>query len=170
MHVVTFIKPHLGSKCHIFRRGTKRTGEEKAIKMMWLSHHAARCPLSLHHQSFPFPLAMMLFLCHPMWEGGGGEGGHRGQTLRGNQSSLSLCDSISRLCTHEWMPRHWVQSQRTSRGTHKVFSEDRTGWTVYALMEGNKKKRKKGELWGRAADKQIWDRIPARLRLTSRNN
>lgn len=75
---------------------------------------------------------------------GGGEGGHRGQTQRGNQSSLSLCDSISRLCTHEWMPRHWVQGQRTSRGTHKVFSEDRTGWakqhTVYPLMEGNKKK------------------------------
>lgn len=61
-----FYQTTFGLKMSHLRRGKKSTGEEKAIKMMWLSHHAACCPLSLHHQSFPFPLAMMLFLCHPM--------------------------------------------------------------------------------------------------------
>lgn len=126
MHVVTFIKPHLGSKCHIFRRGTKSTGEEKAIKMMWLSHHAACCPLSLHHQSFPFPLAMMLFLCHPMWEGGGGEGGHRGQTQRGNQSSLSLCV----IQYHACVPMNGCQDtefRAKERAAERIKSLARTG-------------------------------------------
>ena len=60
-----FYQTTFGLKMSRLRRGKKSLGEEKAIKMMWLSHHAACCPLSLHHQSFPSPLAMMLFLCHP---------------------------------------------------------------------------------------------------------
>lgn len=131
------------------------------------------CPLSsfITSSEFSFSSGHDAFSVPPNVRGGWWRRGpQRANPAGKSELSLSLCDSISRLCTHEWMPRHWVQSQRTSRGTHKVFSEDRTGWTVYALMEGNKKKRKKGELWGRVADKQIWDRIPARLRLTSRNN
>lgn len=89
--------------------------------------------------SFRYPLSSVtssplpssghdVFLCHPMWgEVGGQQGGHGGQTQRGNQSSLSLCDSISRLCTHEWTPRHLSSEPRNEPRRRKGFTEDQTG-------------------------------------------
>lgn len=66
-------------------------------------------------------------LCHPMWGWGGVTArGHRGRTRRGNQSSLSLCDSISRLCTHEWMPRDSSSEPRSEPQPRKALA--RTRW------------------------------------------
>lgn len=57
--------------------------------------------------------------------GGVAARGHRGRTQRGNQSSLSLCDSISRLCTHEWMPRHLSSEPSNESRTRKALVRTR---------------------------------------------
>lgn len=82
-----------------------------AIKVLSLSYHAT--PGSTVTSSVFPSSGHAVSLCHPMCVGGGVKArGHRVQTQRGNQSILSLCDSISRLCTHEWMPRHLSSEPR----------------------------------------------------------
>lgn len=63
--------------------------DRQDMRELALSHCATRGP-RLHHLSL-LPLAMVC-LCATQCEGGGVTArGHKGQTQRGNQSSLSLC-------------------------------------------------------------------------------
>lgn len=112
-NVMTFHQITFGLKM------SHRQRERKARPMKVLREHFHRLIAlprgpRLHHRSL-LPLATMR-LCATQ-EGGVTARGHRGQAQWGNQSALSLCDSISRLCTHEWMPRHWSSEPRTESQT-----------------------------------------------------
>lgn len=110
-----------GLKISHLHRDIKAWVMKEAMRARSLSHCATRGP-RLHHLSF-LPLAMMCF-CATQCRGLTARG-HRGQTQRGNQSSLSLCDSISRLCTHEWMPRHLSSEPRNEPRTRKALVRTR---------------------------------------------
>lgn len=94
-------------------------GGNKTPMRELLCHRAARGS-PLHHQSFHL-LAMPCFAATQCAGGGVATRGHRGQTLEGNQSPLSLCVIQYHACVP--MNRRQdiqVQSQRTGHGHIRI--------------------------------------------------
>lgn len=93
-----------------------------------VSSHGAR----LHHLCFCEPLPSSghaVSLCHPMRGGRWGVGPQRANPAGKSELSLSLCDSISCLCTHEWTPRHFEFRAKERDTAARGFSWDQTGWS-----------------------------------------
>lgn len=94
-------------------------------------HCAGPAPLSLHHQHNSLPLWPRCVCVPPSMRVRGvaaAEGAAEGKTPEGkkkNPSGRSLCNSISRLCAHEWAPRHLSAEPRNEPRTRKALARSR---------------------------------------------
>lgn len=98
-------------------------GGNKTPMRELLCHRAARGS-PLHHQSFHL-LAMPCFAATQCWGRGGDKGPQRADPGGKSEPALSLCDSISRLCTHERTPRHLSSEPKNRPWPHTDLARAR---------------------------------------------
>lgn len=84
------------------------------------------CPwFSITSSEFPSS-GHAVFRCHPMcWGRGGDKGPQRADPGGKSEPALSLCDSISRLCTHERTPRHLSSEPKNRPWPHTDLARAR---------------------------------------------
>lgn len=112
---------------------TERPGQWLCWRAL-LSYCAAFGLLSLHHRvSFLWSwLHFCATHCQTVW--GGVEEATEGKPPGGNRRPNSLCDSISRLYTLEWMPRHLSLEPRNESWTPKALARTRRHGKSYRVF------------------------------------